>query len=257
MHDGRFTSHHFICCAFPLVLFIIPSDIDDIRKYEGHVYYSSNKRILVLNIGRHLHMEHTEKIRNMHYQHPTVVKYMSDMMITNLPKTVQDVVVVCIGTDRSTGDALGPLTGSLFAQMKPAHIKLYGTLHHPVHALNLQHCIQDIYGEFNHPFIIAVDASLGNTPSIGCFTCNKGALQPGAALGKKLPEIGDAHITGVVNYAGKTHYDVLQSTRLSVVHDMAEQLALILQKVDIWLHYYKFNQARNKTFFKRKTVYKG
>ncbi|MFP3381143.1 DUF1256 domain-containing protein, partial [Bacillus sp. SIMBA_069] len=52
-----------------------------------------------------------------------------------------------------------------------------------------------------------------------------GALKPGAGVGKELPPIGDASITGVVNVGGFMEYFVLQNTRLSLVMKMATQIA--------------------------------
>jgi hypothetical protein len=52
-----------------------------------------------------------------------------------------------------------------------------------------------------------------------------------------LPEIGDLHITGVVNVSGFMEHSVLQNTRLSVVVNMAKKAADILYKMDQSLTY--------------------
>src|SRR5690625_3154973 len=70
----------------------------------------------------------------------------------------QSIIVLCIGTDRSTGDSLGPLTGTLLQNKKLRYMNVYGTLHEPVHALNLESYISLIQREHSFPFIIAVDA---------------------------------------------------------------------------------------------------
>ncbi|MBO1004160.1 spore protease YyaC [Pseudogracilibacillus auburnensis] len=181
----------------------------------------------------------------VHYQDPLAVKALSDLLITFLPKNHANLIVLCIGTDRSTGDSLGPLTGTFLSQMKPVNISVYGTLHDPVHAINLHEKTNLISDKYDNPFIIAIDASLGKNSSIGSYISGIGSLQPGAALNKKLPAVGDAYITGVVNIGGFMDYAVLQSTRLSVVHDMAFTLAIILNKLDLWLNYYQVNQRRN------------
>ncbi|MCX7773123.1 MAG: spore protease YyaC, partial [Clostridia bacterium] len=48
------------------------------------------------------------------------------------------VVVMCIGTDRSTGDSLGPLVGDMLTKWKLPGVQVYGTLDNPVHARNLE-----------------------------------------------------------------------------------------------------------------------
>jgi hypothetical protein len=55
-----------------------------------------------------------------------------------------DVVILCIGTDRATGDCLGPLVGNHLKTNLP-NICVFGTLEHPVHALNLEETLETIY----------------------------------------------------------------------------------------------------------------
>ncbi len=134
------------------------------------------------------------------------------------------IVVLCIGTDRSTGDALGPLTGSrLRALHRYPHI--FGTLDDPVHATNLHDALRSIGAAFANPYIVAVDACLGRLESVGCVTVGPGPLRPGAAVNKELPPVGDTCITGIVNVGGFMEHLVLQSTRLNLVVKMAETIA--------------------------------
>lgn len=136
----------------------------------------------------------------------------------------QDLVILCIGTDRSTGDALGPLTGSKLRSFN-SYPYVYGTLDDPVHASNLHDNIQSIQKNFDKPFIIAVDACLGRLESVGCVSLGRGSLKPGAAVNKDLPAVGDAYVTGIVNVSGFMEHLVLQSTRLSLVMKMADTIA--------------------------------
>ncbi|WP_202081559.1 spore protease YyaC [Caldalkalibacillus salinus] len=135
-----------------------------------------------------------------------------------------DIVIVCIGTDRSTGDALGPIIGSKLSSLTPANMSVYGTLDEPVHAMNLDDTLQQIKENHRFPLIIAIDACLGDLKSVGKITLAKGPLKPGAGVQKKLPEVGDYHLTGIVNVGGFMEYFVLQNTRLSVVMKMADKI---------------------------------
>lgn len=143
-----------------------------------------------------------------------------------------DYVVLCIGTDRSTGDSLGPLTGTFLSEQIPSFISIYGTLSEPVHAKNLKSCVDMIYSQHKRPFIIAIDACLGKYHSIGSFIAGKGPLKPGEALKKSLPMIGDIYLNGVVNLSGFMELSVLQNTRLSIVFEMAKKLAMTLKTLD-------------------------
>lgn len=136
----------------------------------------------------------------------------------------KDIIILCIGTDRSTGDALGPLTGSKLKHLSP-YPHIYGTLDQPIHATNLVESVQKIQQTFDEPFIIAVDACLGRTDSVGTISVGQGPLKPGAAVNKELPAVGDAYITGIVNVGGFMEHLVLQSTRLSLVVKLADSIA--------------------------------
>ncbi|MRG87962.1 spore protease YyaC [Salinibacillus xinjiangensis] len=151
-----------------------------------------------------------------------------------IPHNRQELIIVCIGTDRSTGDSLGPLVGTLLTeQAKSLHyIKIYGTLDSPVHAKNLTEHVNKIQESHQNPFIIAIDACLGKQSSIGSIITGIGSMKPGAAVQKHLPDIGDIYISGVVNMSGYMEYFVLQNTRLSIVMNMAKQIAQSLRYLD-------------------------
>ncbi|MCL6477921.1 MAG: spore protease YyaC [Peptococcaceae bacterium] len=134
----------------------------------------------------------------------------------------QDKVLLCIGTDRSTGDCLGPLVGSKMQAVNQDFLHVYGTLDDPVHAGNLKEKLDEIYSRFRNPYIIAVDACLGSLENVGHISIGDGSLQPGAGVNKNLPAVGDIHITGIVNVGGFLEYMVLQNTRLNVVMKMAD-----------------------------------
>ncbi|OGX61721.1 MAG: spore protease YyaC [Paenibacillus sp. RIFOXYA1_FULL_44_5] len=146
-------------------------------------------------------------------------------IFSNLPAD-QSIVLVCIGTDRSTGDSLGPLVGRNLRHISSfPNVMLFGTLDHPVHAMNLEQTFNEIKQKFFDPFIIAIDACLGQVSSVGYIQVGSGPLKPGAGVKKDLPAIGDIHITGIVNVGGFMEYFVLQNTRLNLVMRMSEVIA--------------------------------
>ena len=136
----------------------------------------------------------------------------------------RDIIILCIGTDRSTGDSLGPLTGTKFRTLNE-HPHIFGTLDDPVHATNLPATLTHIRERYISPYIVAVDACLGRLENIGCVTIGKGSLKPGAAVNKDLPPVGDVYVTGIVNVGGFMEHLVLQSTRLNLVMRMADTIA--------------------------------
>ncbi|HOB19654.1 MAG TPA: spore protease YyaC [Candidatus Atribacteria bacterium] len=136
-----------------------------------------------------------------------------------------DIVILCIGTDRSTGDCLGPLVGYKLKLIQYSNVFVYGTLDNPVHAKNLCEVLDQIKTKHDRPFIIAIDACLGKTDRVGRINIGKGPLRPGAGVNKSLPEVGHIHIVGVVNISGFMEYLILQNTRLSLVMRMADTIS--------------------------------
>lgn len=137
----------------------------------------------------------------------------------------EDVVVVCVGTDRSTGDAFGPIIGSRLTRvLANERIFVYGTLENPVHAVNLKAKLEDIqYFHRNRPHVVlAVDACLGKFDHVGQIVLEEGPLRPGAGVNKELPEFGQYTLTGIVNVSGFMEYFVLQNTRLGIVMKMTD-----------------------------------
>ena len=145
--------------------------------------------------------------------------------ILSYPHHWTDLVFLCIGTDRVTGDCLGPYVGHRLSSFCFPGIYVYGTLVQPVHALNLCDTRKEILSRHPDSLIIAVDASLGQKKHLGYVTIANGALYPGAAVHKKLPPVGHIHITGIVNTAGMLEQLTLQTTRLSTVISIAEQIS--------------------------------
>jgi putative sporulation protein YyaC len=145
--------------------------------------------------------------------------------IFNRLPTYQPIVIICVGTDRSTGDSLGPLVGTHLDKIGTAGYHLFGTLHEPVHAMNLSDTLISINKQLHDPFIVAIDACLGQASSVGSIQIAHGPLRPGAGVNKELPPVGNIHVTGIVNVGGFMEYFVLQNTRLSLVMRMSEVIA--------------------------------
>ncbi|CQR45811.1 hypothetical protein BN1058_00049 [Paraliobacillus sp. PM-2] len=181
------------------------------------------------------------------YDTAFVKERIAEALINWLPDEPKEYIIVCIGTDRSTGDALGPLTGSLLNKRKYNHFTVFGTLERPVHATNLTDTITFINQTYTNPFIIAVDACLGRKSSVGSIIVGTGSIQPGAALQKELPAVGDLYLNGVVNVSGYMDYMVLQSTRLHIVMNMAEVLAGSLHYLDTYLTYPSAKRMKKET----------
>lgn len=140
-------------------------------------------------------------------------------------KSNRNIIFVCIGTDRTTGDSLGPLIGYKLRFVKNNNINIYGSLENPIHSNNLSDILDKIKTNYKEPFIIAVDARLGAFQNVGKIFIDNKPLHPGSSLGKDLPPIGDMNITGIVNISGNSEFMILQNTRLYTVMSLADSIA--------------------------------
>ena len=141
----------------------------------------------------------------------------------------RDIILVCIGSDRATGDCLGPIVGHKLARFCNTHknsLHLFGTLEQPIHAKNLEATLQFIHSCYKNALIIAIDASLGVVEHVGYITLGEGSLCPGVGVDKNLPEVGDIFITGIVNLSGFGSQMLLQTTHLNLVMQLADFISL-------------------------------
>lgn len=151
-----------------------------------------------------------------------------DYLYNKLKNIILDnrpIIFLCIGTDRATGDSLGPLIGYKLKETKNKNIYIYGSLESPIHSINLSTILDKINNNFSNPFVIGIDACLGNVQNIGKVFIEDKPLYPGLALNKDLPPIGEMSIKGIVNISGNLEFMLLQNTRLFVVMALADSIS--------------------------------
>ncbi|WP_166245201.1 spore protease YyaC [Paenibacillus turpanensis] len=134
-------------------------------------------------------------------------------------------VFLCIGTDRSTGDALGPLVGTALRQHGYPHV--IGTMDRPLDADSFVLRTKEIP---DGAWVLAIDACLGKTAeSVGLYQAEHAPLQPAYSVGGKLPPVGDFSVAAIVNRMGLKPYWTLQTTSLYRVMKMADEIAAAIR----------------------------
>ncbi len=136
----------------------------------------------------------------------------------------EEIVFLCIGSDRINGDSLGPFIGHQLERFHWNSVYIYGTLYAPIHALNLEDSVRELKDRHPCAIFIAIDASLGTKKHIGFITIGMGPIYPGAGVNKELLPVGDIFITGILNESGCFEHLLLQTTRLAFVVEMAETI---------------------------------
>ena len=130
-------------------------------------------------------------------------------------------VILCIGSDLALGDSLGPLTGTMLKDRRTGAF-IYGTLKKPVTAKEIKYINR--YLTLLHPNskVVAVDAAIGEREDIGLIKVYNQGLKPGLGAQKDLQTVGDISILGIVAVKSFMNYNLLNSTRLNMIYQMAQ-----------------------------------
>ena len=132
-------------------------------------------------------------------------------------------VVLCVGSDLSVGDSLGPVTGTKIKEkLKNLNCFVYGTLSKPITAHEVKYMNDFLKNTHPESPIIAVDAAVGLAGDIGLIKVAGRGLKPGSGANKKLQKVGDVSIMGIVAERSVFNYSLFSATRLNVVYKMAE-----------------------------------
>lgn len=147
-------------------------------------------------------------------------------MVRQQGVTTHDLLFLCIGTDRSTGDAFGPLVGTMLEELGYRHV--IGTLARPFDASNLFERLNEMPPG---KVAIAIDACLGQPSSLAWYQVSNRPIAPGKSVGKQLPLLGTYSIAGIVNVDAGQKYAILQSTSLYRVMNMAKEVTAAIRSV--------------------------
>ncbi len=138
-----------------------------------------------------------------------------------------DYIFLCVGSDKVTGDAFGPLVGRNLEELLQNYynnIHILGTLEKPINASNLLFTVQKIKETYKNPCVIAIDSALSKEEDIGkIFIANK-EMKLAIGTGKSIVRIGNMSIKGVVaknHKVSKQNFYELQNTSLNIVMNLA------------------------------------
>lgn len=137
-----------------------------------------------------------------------------------LPEPGTEITYFCIGSDLSTGDCFGPLTGTLLKNIGFKNV--IGSLDDTVHAGNLE---EKLLLAPEDSFIVAVDAMMGHYKEVGNLSFIRGAIKPGAAFNRELPPVGEASVVFNVAPSGFANFLVLGSCSMNRIWQGANLLA--------------------------------
>lgn len=140
-----------------------------------------------------------------------------------LGKMTSPPVIVCVGSDLSVGDSLGPIVGTkLKEKLAGLNVYVYGCLAKPITAREIKYTADFIRETHPDSKVIAVDAAVGCAGDVGLIKLSADSLRPGSGANKKLQKLGNASVMGIVAEKSLFNYAIFSATRLNIVYRMAE-----------------------------------
>lgn len=139
----------------------------------------------------------------------------------------QKPVILCVGTQKVSGDMLGPMVGSILTEKYNINSYVYGTLNNPVNGLNIEEYISFIKKIHSKSLIITVDAAMGLKNEVGLVKLKKDGIVAGAAFGRKKKTIGIG-LVGVVAEKDDNPINKLMTVKVSFVECLAEKIATVI-----------------------------
>jgi putative sporulation protein YyaC len=173
-------------------------------------------------------------IPNHHHLGPLMLR---NALLSLIPEGTKRFVALCIGSNRISGDSLGPFVGTLLDQVYPEHLTVMGSLCSPLDAQSIANILPGTTFP-KDAFVIAIDSVLGKRENLHSIVVRQGPLVLGRGLGNKLPSIGDCSVMGVVVEQGKMAEYELVYADLHLVYSMAVKVAwAIALTVRQYFHY--------------------
>lgn len=135
-------------------------------------------------------------------------------------------VIVCIGTDLISGDSLGPVAGSMILKKTGKKgLILFGSLDCTVTAREIKYLNYFLKATFKDRMIVTIDAAVGRSDEVGLIKISDIPLRPGSGINKKLGEVGNVNIQGVVAEKTPLLERTLKEVRMNMVYKMADVIS--------------------------------
>ena len=105
-----------------------------------------------------------------------VIDFGSRFYRLNLKNNFTDIIFICVGSNKITGDSLGPIVGAKLKQKLGTNIAIIGTTETPVNYENIKEINDNIKIKYLNPCVICVDSAMGKNADIGKIIVNWGGI---------------------------------------------------------------------------------
>lgn len=147
-------------------------------------------------------------------------------------KKYENIILLCIGTDRITGDCFGPIVGSILINKLKNYnipnIDVIGCLEDNVSFQKIENRLLPKLSQYKNPLIISIDAALSNTNNVGEIFVKNSGIELGRSLNKRHKIFGDISIKAVVGKnmkCNQENFRILQNIPLNKVMKLSNLVA--------------------------------
>lgn len=166
--------------------------------------------------------------------------------VRDLNEDYSNVIILCIGTKKVVGDSVGPLVGENIKYLENDYIKIYGAVENTINFNNAKNILTEIYEKFDNPYIITIDAALGNKENMGQVILNKGYIKIGKALEKSICFYSNLNVKCVVGKNTNSMFNNLVELKNVDI----EEINNIVRLVSVGIEKFLTNCIRNKIMAK-------
>lgn len=143
-------------------------------------------------------------------------------VFNKLYKNNNEIVLMCIGTDRIIGDSFGPLIGYNLKKYNMQHVYIEGDINNVISESNILKETYRVYEKYINPFVICVDSCLSSIYKEKTIIVEEHGTIPGSSLRKNNMVLGDMSIKGVVASYSKNNYSALFNVKLNTIIGMVD-----------------------------------
>lgn len=141
------------------------------------------------------------------------------------------IIFLCIGTNKVTGDSLGPIVGTNLQKMLKGNkrIKVFGNMNNPINALNIKENIDYINKMYMDKYIIVIDSAVSDKNLIGEIFITRNKTILGNGINNKISEIGDISIKCSVckdEYSSVNNFKSLQNVPKRFIKNLANIVSI-------------------------------
>ena len=137
---------------------------------------------------------------------------------------------LCIGSEKISGDCIGPIVGTLLKEKYRIPYPVLGTEDNSVNGANIRAYRDNIKKYFPDYKIIAVDSAVGDDKDLWTLKIREGGVRAGGALNPSVEYYGEVGILAVVGSKSGNVLDNLLSAPYSKIVDCAERIAKTIVK---------------------------